>query len=298
MVQSLSKTPYSPEAKGRRVTWLGLWVNLVLIGLKTAVGLWGNSRALLADAAHSASDLVSDILVLVGLKLGRAPADQEHPWGHGRVETLASALVGVSLLAAALAIMWDAANLLCAHGGDRPAGLAIWTAAAGVLIKEALYRYTLAVAKRLESPLLKANAWHHRTDALSSLAVLVGVAGAALSPALWLLDPLAALIVGVMVLKAAGSIIWQSCRELVDTSPASDTIQDIERQAAGITGVMEVHDLMVRSAGGRLLIELHVVVDGSQSVRQGHTIAKEVEHRLLDGANRVARVTVHVDPDP
>jgi cation diffusion facilitator family transporter len=290
------KQQASPEAQGRRVTWLGLYISLGLIGLKAAAGYWGNSRALLADAAHSASDLISDIVVLLGFKWGRAPADEQHPWGHGRVETLTSALVGLSLLLAALAIVWDAVQQLVGGAAGRPGWLAIGAAGLSVLVKEALYRYTQKVARKLNSPLLEANAWHHRSDALSSLAVLAGVAGAAISPALWLLDPLAALIVGLLVFKIGVRVIHRAGRELVDTSPEPQTLDRIREMAREVPGVLEVHDLMVRSTAGWLLIELHVVVEGEQSVRQGHAIAKEVEHRLDSDAGRVARVTVHVDP--
>ena len=287
----------SESRRGVRVTWLGLGISLLLIGLKAAAGHWGHSRALLADAAHSASDLLSDLMVLVGFKLGRAPADEGHPWGHGKMETLASAVVGLFLAGAAVFIALDAVDQVLAGPGAAPRWWAIIMALTSVVIKEALYRYTLKIAEQLQSPLLRANAWHHRSDALSSLAVLAGVAGTAIGPSWWVLDPLAAFVVALMVFKTGGEIIWQALRELLDAAPSESTQQMARQCSAGVPGVITVHDLRMRSMAGWLVMELHIVVDGDLTVRQGHYIANEVEECLLKELPRVSQVTVHVDPE-
>ena len=281
---------------GRRVTWLGLWVSLLLVGAKAAAGHWGHSRALLADAAHSASDLLSDLLVLVGFRLGRAPADEEHPYGHGKVETLVSTLVGLALAAVGVLIAYDAVKQLLAGPGRPPSWWALLLALFSVLAKEVLYRYTDKIARLLNSPLLHANAWHHRSDALSSLAVLAGVAGTTIGPGWWVLDPLAAFVVALMVLKVGGGIMVQAVRELVDTAPTREVRGLAIDCAASVPGVLEVHDLRMRSMAGRIIMELHVVVDGELSVSQGHGIAKEVEVCLQGELGLMSQVTVHVDP--
>jgi cation diffusion facilitator family transporter len=281
---------------GRRVTLVGAAVNLGLVGLKLAAGLATGSKALLADAAHSVSDLVSDGVVLAGLKLGRAPADSKHPFGHGRLETLAAALVGLGLMATAAAIAWEAVAGLLAHVHARPGWGAVAAAAASVGLKEALYQWTRRVGARLGSRALMANAWHHRTDALSSVAVLVGVGAAALEPAWAQADCWAALVVSALVLWAGGRVGWQAVTEFVDQAPEAGVTEKLEACARGVSGVRGVHDLKVRGSGGRYHMELHVVVDGGLSVRQGHAIAKRVEACLQDEEPLVEQVTIHVDP--
>ncbi len=281
---------------GRRVTVVGAAVNLVLVVLKFLAGVFGRSSAMVADAVHSLSDLATDGVVLVGLKLGRAPADQKHQFGHGRLETLTAALVGLALMATAGYLGYGAGIDIHHHRQHCPTWLAVAGALVSLVSKEALYRWTMAVGRRIQSAAVQANAWHHRSDAMSSVAVLVGAGAAVVNPAWHILDAYAALVVSLLVLKAGADIVWESVKEFTDHAPAPEVLAEIQACASGVEGVKEIHDLKVRASGGRLQMELHVVVDGSLSVHQGHAIAKEVEACLKKDLPRVERVAIHIDP--
>ncbi len=294
----LRDTLQSEGRQGQRVTWIGLWVNLGLAAGKFLAGVFGHSSAMVADAAHSLSDLVSDGVVLVGLKIGRRAPDQSHPFGHGRIETLSAQVVALLLMAIALYLGWEAAERLLTGSAQHPTWLALAAAAVSIAVKEGLYRYTVAVGRRIKSPAVEANAWHHRSDALSSVAVLAGVAGSMIHPAWHSLDSWAALVVAVLVAKVGGQIFWGSLKEMTDTAPGPEVVRSIQACALGVPGVLEVHDLKVRSMGGRYQMQLHVVVDPNLSVVEGHDIAKEVEHCVLGDIKDAAEVVVHVDPAP
>ncbi|MFH1135819.1 MAG: cation diffusion facilitator family transporter [Pseudomonadota bacterium] len=282
---------------GRRVTYVGLAVNLVLTGVKFAAGYWGRSQAMIADAVHSLSDLFTDAVVLVGLKYGRQGPDETHPFGHARLETMASAVVGLALLGVAVEIAYQAGFSIRHHAGTRPTWLALVAAAVSILSKEALYQYTAAVGKKIKSPAVVANAWHHRSDAWSSVAVLLGVAAAQVDPSWYILDSYAALLVSVFIFKVGVDILWGCAKELTDSAPKPEVLHKIMCCAQSVPGVLEVHDLRVRSSGGVFQMELHVVVDGGLTVAAGHGIAKDVETCLLRDVADVGRVIVHVDPD-
>ncbi len=284
-------------AQGRRVTLWGAAVNVALIALKGVAGVLGASQALVADAVHSVSDLATDVVVLVGIKLGRAPADDSHPFGHGRIETLASVLVGLALIGAAAYLGLDAARSLAAGEPHHPTWLAVAAALVSIASKEAMYRWTMAVGLSIGSNALKANAWHHRSDALSSVAVLIGAGGAAINPSWHYLDPLAALLVSALVAWAGAQVIWAAVQELVESAPDVGMQDQLRTCAMDVSGVKAVHGLRVRSLGGRYHLELHVVVDRDLSVARGHDIAKEVERCLLEAINQVEQVIIHVDPD-
>jgi cation diffusion facilitator family transporter len=283
---------------GRRVTLVGAAVNLVLAALKFLAGIFGFSTALIADAVHSLSDLATDFIVLVGLKLGRAPADGKHQFGHGRLETLTAALVGLGLIGTGFYLGYEAGLDIYHNTMHNPTWLAIAGALVSVLGKEALYRWTLTVGKRIQSAAVQANAWHHRSDALSSVAVLIGVGAAIINPEWHILDAYAALVVSLLVCKAGLDIVWEAVKEFTDHAPTSEVLNDIQRCALNVKGVVEIHDLKVRASGGRYHMELHVVVDGSLNVREGHAIAKEVEACLLGDLPLVERVIIHIDPEP
>ncbi|MBU4565371.1 MAG: cation diffusion facilitator family transporter [Desulfarculus sp.] len=283
--------------QGRRVTWVGAWVNLVLALGKLLAGIYGNSQAMIADAAHSLSDLVTDAVVLLGLKWGRSDPDDRHPFGHGRIETFSTLVVGVVLFALAVGLGYDAIEQLIRGDQHHPTWLALAAAVVSILAKEALYRYTVLVGRRIKSQAVVANAWHHRSDALSSVAVLAGVAGAMINPAWHSLDAWAALVVSLLILKVGGEVLWGALQEMVDTAPSHEIMDSIKQCALGVSGVEQVHDLKVRSIGGRLQMQIHVVVDGRLKVTQGHDIAKAVEHCLQAEMPDVGEVIVHVDPD-
>jgi len=278
------------------VTLVGAAANLLLVGVKLAAGLLGHSQALVADAIHSLSDLLSDVVVLVGLRLGRKEADADHHFGHGRIETLAAAVVGVSLLGAAVFIGYDAALAIYAHTEQHPSWLALAGAGLSVVVKEALYHYTVHVGRRIESDLVVANAWHHRTDALSSVAVLVGVGAALVDPRLFILDAYAAGLVSFFIVKAGLDVLRRAVRELSDAAPQAEEVRSIGAAVGAVEGVESVHDLKVRIVAGRYDVQVHVCVDGERTVRAGHAIARAVAERLRTDIPRVREVVVHVDP--
>ena len=285
-----------PAAEGQRVTWIGAAVNVVLILIKGSAGWLGNSQALIADAVHSISDFFTDAVVLWGLKAGSRSADDDHHFGHARFETMASALVGVALVAVAVGIGQDAAKNIYFHEESHPGWLAVLAAGFSILSKELLYRYTVVVGRRIKSMAVVANAWHHRSDALSSVAVLAGVLAARLHPELHILDAVAALLVSVFVLKAGVDILWGALKEMTDAAPSAQVVDDLRSCVEGVQGVRGHHDLRVRSSGGLLMVQIHVQVEGRLSVAEGHRIAKAVETCLLRDVEDVVDVIVHVDP--
>lgn len=281
---------------GRRVTWVGIGVNLFLIAVKFWAGVVGRSQALVADAVHSVSDLASDLAVLMGLHFGAAPADANHPFGHGRLETLASLGVGLALVVTALLMAWEAVDLLRGPPLPAPDWLAPAAAGLSLLMKEALYHYTMRVGRRLDSRAVMANAWHHRSDALSSLAALLGTALAVFNSAWAAADPLAALAVSALILWAGGQVTLGALSELVDTAPDQSVARTILRCARQVPGVRDVHDVRVRLSAGRYLVELHVAVPAELSVRDGHRISEEVADCLRAEVPKLSQVTIHLDP--
>lgn len=292
----MEKAVISEGDQGRNVTIVGACVNLVLIALKFVTGILGNSSALIADAVHSVSDLVTDVIVLVGIWIGRKPPDERHHFGHARIESVAAASVGGALIATAVYIGYQAATDIYFHRAHQPTALALMGAGLSVVFKEGLYRYTVLTGRRINSQLLIANAWHHRSDALSSVAVLLGVGGTLLHPSWNMLDAVAALFVSVFIVKVGVEIIVDSLAELTDTAPDAGVVQAISECALSVDNVQAAHDLRVRRAGGRYLVEIHIEIDGELSVYKGHAIAKNVEECIKDEVDAVDRIIVHVDP--
>lgn len=283
---------------GLRVTWAGVGVNVILIVAKLWVGIVGRSQALVADGVHSVSDLFSDAVVLLGLRWGRKEADADHPFGHARIETSASLIVGLLLMLVAAWIGYRAVEGLIAEEHSIPGFLPILAAIGSVLLKEGMYWYTIGVGRRIKSKALEANAWHHRSDALSSIAVLFGVGAAYIEPAWWMADLIAAMVVAVFVLKVGGKLVFEAFREMVDTAPHPDEIEQIANCASAVEGVREVHDIRARHHGGQIVVELHIVVDPDITVAEGHAIADEVETRLVAELEAVTQAITHVDPEP
>ena len=296
-MKSMSDSKMVSVREGRRVTWVGAVVNAVLIVLKLAAGIWGHSHALIADAVHSVSDLFTDIIVFVGFRMGRKGPDARHHFGHARIETLASFMVGMALIATALYLGIEAALNIYHRVECHPTHLALIGAGLSIILKEGLYHYTVRVGRRIKSNLIVANAWHHRSDSLSSVAVLIGVAGALIRPSWHALDAYAALLVSFFIVKVGLDTIRDSLREFTDTAPAQEVLDTIHSCATGVEGVMDMHDLRVRTSGGLYQMEAHIVVDGRLTVVEGHRIAKSVETCLLEEVPDLDRVIVHVDPD-
>lgn len=284
------------EKSARPVTLLGAAVNVLLIALKFIMGVLGNSQALIADAVHSVSDLFTDVVVLFGLQRGSKPPDERHPFGHGRIETLATSLVGMVLIGTALLLGIRSAANIYSHSVYYPSALAIIGALLSILAKEALYHFTIYTGRRMKNSLVIANAWHHRSDALSSVAVLVGVTFAYFNPAWHLLDAYAALLVSFFIIKVGLEILAKAIHELSDAAPDSKIIRQIEACALQVDGVTNIHDLRVRTSGGKIQLEIHVVVDGKQTVVEGHRIAKKVEACLLDDIDGLGTAIIHIDP--
>jgi cation diffusion facilitator family transporter len=284
-------------ADGLRVTWVGLFVNVGLIVIKLWGGFVGRSQALLADAAHSISDLFSDAIVLVGLRWGRKSADFDHPYGHGRIETISCLLVGFLLLVLSLWIGYEAVDKMISGDHVVPRPITIVVAAASVLAKELIYWYTVRVGRRIRSDVVITNAWHHRTDALSSVAVLGGVLIAQINPEWYFADAIAALVVSLVVFRIATNQIGSSFKELADTAPDKDVMLQLHREATAVDGVLQVHALKARHSGPTLLVEMDIVVDGGITVHHGHEIAEAVRNRLLAKVDRISDVMVHVEPE-
>ncbi len=292
----MDDNPEIQYLQGRNVTLVGMGANVCLIVLKLWGGVVSRSQALVADGLHSLSDLLSDFVVLLGLRWGRTEEDAHHQFGHGRIETLASFLVGIILAAAGIGMGWAAVSDIRLGKVHDPTGLAIIVAFVSVLSKEFLYHYTRIVGKRINSPALMSNAWHHRSDALSSVAVIAGVAGAMLIPGWGVLDSWAALVVSALIIKVGASFVWSATQEFIDTAPHADVLREIVGCAASVQGVEDVHDLRARTSGGKVFVQLHIVVDGEIPVRRGHDIAKEVETCLIERVPHLSTAIVHVDP--
>ena len=295
----INNSQYSSNiASGFRVTWIGSIVNIVLVIFKLWAGLLSSSQALIADGIHSLSDLFSDAVVMLGLKWGRKNEDEDHPYGHARIETISSMVVGILLILIGLGITSNAIEALYKHKPSTPGMFAIYVAAISVILKELMYWYTIVIGKRLKSLALIGNAWHHRTDAMSSIAVLIGVGTTYLKPEWYLADAYAALLVTFFVVKIGTNLVWLAFKELSDAAPNKEVIEQIEKSAFSINGVQEVHDLRARHSGSQIFVELDIVVDPNLTVREGHNIAHAVKKTLFEKFTDVTRVFVHVDPEP
>ena len=290
------QTAPTRERYVRKVTWIGLLTNIGLSGLKFAAGYFGRSQALIADAIHSLTDTTTDIAIIAGSHYWSRPADEDHPYGHRRLETLVTAFIGIMLVAAGIGIGWEAISTLHKKQAASPGWIALYAAMASIVVKEVLYRWTAAVGKKIKSPALAANAWHHRTDAISSLPVLIAVGGALIFPTWSFLDRVGAVIVSIFILHAAIKIIWPAVSELIDAGVPEEIQKKIMGIASNTMGVREVHAIRSRYISSSIQIDLHIVVDGNISVREGHTIADSVEDNIIGGIPEVLEVVVHVDP--
>ena len=280
----------------KRVTLIGSAIDLILAVLKLVFGYIAQSQALIADGVHSLSDLATDFMVIYAAKHGSKEADEDHPYGHGRFETVATVALGIALIGVAGGIAWDSVQRLFHPDALLQPGVwALVIAILSVFSKEWIFHYTMHVAKRLNSNMLKANAWHSRTDAISSIVVVVGIGGT--MAGLDYLDAVAAVIVGVMVAKIGWDLAWQSLHELVDTALDPERVEVIRQEVLSVGGVRELHMLRTRQMGGEALVDVHVIVDPKLSVSEGHYIGEKVRRRLIEEVEEVADVMVHVDPE-
>jgi cation diffusion facilitator family transporter len=279
------------------VTWLGLLTDAVLTAARLAVGAALHSRALLADGLHGASDLITDVVALGGVRAAQSPPDSCHPYGHRRVATLTAMFIGAMLLAAAAWIIVDAAGALRRPPRAPYGPWPLAVAAACVPLKEALFRVTRSVARRTGNVALRANAWHHRGDAYSSLAAAAGLAGVAVGgPDWWWLDPATAVVLGAFLVVVAVRLVSVSAAELVDRAPDEAVLACIREVVARTEGVRSFHAFRARQVGGRVDMDVHVQVDPHLTVEQGHDIASAVKHRILAAPCDVVQVVVHIEP--
>ena len=282
--------------EGQRITWVSVGVNVLLTAMQVVVGLLAHSVALVADAMHTLSDVVADAFVLYANRKGAEAADAEHPYGHGRIETAASLVLGLLLAATGSGILITAAGRLQDLGSLPPVGMAaLWAAMITLLAKEGLFRYMLGVAERLRSPMLVANAWHARADALSSLVVAAGIGGSLLG--FPFADAAAAIIVGGMIVKAGVGFAWEAMRELIDTGLSAEEVARIKGTLAATPGVVDLHELRTRRMAHQVLVDAHIQVDGRISVSEGHRIAETARSRVLQDHPEVLDVLVHVDAE-
>ncbi|MDQ7091318.1 MAG: cation diffusion facilitator family transporter [Methylococcales bacterium] len=279
-----------------RVTFVGAWVNVFLTLIKITIGIVGQSTALIADGIHSFSDLASDLVVLVAIKLGSREADYEHPYGHKRFETLATVILGVGLIVIAGGIAWDGCQrLLNPETLVIPSQDTLGIAVISILANEWLYHYTKRIGDMTRSKLLLANAWHHRSDAISSVIVLLGIVAVLMGYPF--ADSIAAVVVAVMVGKIGLHLVLESIKELVDTSLSETMVQDIRREIKITQGVQGIHLLRTRQMGEDAYIDAHIVVDAKISVSEGHIIGDRVRKNLTHKFDDIVDVLVHIDPE-
>lgn len=283
------------------ITQKGMFLNLFLSALKFVAGILGASAAMVADAVHSLSDLLSDFVVLVGFKLAKKPADETHPYGHGKIETFVAFLIGAILLLVGFGILTNAIFLIrdvwSGSSLMRPNKIALFMALISVVLKEILFQRTLNLATKLNSRVLLANAWHHRSDALSSVAAFLGISGAFLLGEKWLfLDPLAAFVVAFFILKLSAEVMLESLNDLLEASLSPDVNDAIRANIISVTGVKEVHGLRTRCLGPGKAVEIHICVDPGLNIIEAHDIATAVENSLKEEFGKEMHVAIHVEP--
>ena len=284
-----------------KVTLVGSAGNVALLTFKFIAGVLGHSSAMIADAVHSLSDFITDIIVLAFVHVSAKPQDKGHDYGHGKYETFATFIIGLALMAAATGIIVSGvAKLIDWAGGKQlaaPGWLALAAAVISILVKEILFHYTVRSGKRLDSQALVANAWHHRSDALSSIGTTVGIGGAILLGNRWtVLDPLASVLVGCMLVKVSIDLLRTSMRELTESSLSGEIEQEIEDIIRSFPDVSEPHNLRTRRIGNRFAIEAHVRMDGNVSLTAAHDRATAIEKRLRERYGPQTHITIHMEP--
>ena len=284
-----------------QVTLVGGAVNVLLLTVKFAAGIMGHSAAMLADAVHSLSDFVTDAIVLVFVRISGKPKDKSHDYGHGKYETLAMTVIGLALLAVSIVIFYEGVTKIAAWWyGERlpaPGSLALWAALLSIVLKEAVFRYSMVKARQLQSQAVEANAWHHRSDALSSIGTAIGIGGAIFLGERWtVLDPVASVIVGLFIMKVSVELLRRGVGDLMEQSLPDEVETEILQLAGSVNGVYKPHDLCTRRIGNHYAIELHILMDGNLPLREAHDKASEVEELLRSNYGEETHVAVHVEP--
>ena len=298
---SVEVASLSREKEIYKVTIIGSIANFALLAFKFVAGILGHSAAMLADAVHSLSDFVTHVIVLVFVRISNKPQDKDHDYGHGKYETLATAIIGILLLLVGFGILWSgASSILAFMKGEQleaPGMVALIAALVSILLKEILYQYTVIKGKNLNSQAVVANAWHHRSDAFSSIGTAVGIGGAILLGEHWrVLDPIAAVIVSFFIMKVAIQLLIPCVDELLEKSLPDEVEKDIEQVLLSFPGVSEPHHLRTRRIGSYCAIEVHVRMDGGITLEEAHTTATAIEHKLKTMLGEGTLINIHVEP--
>lgn len=289
-------------AKVTFVTLVGSVVNIILTVFKIFAGVLGRSTAMIADGIHSLSDLLSDIVVIVFVKISAKGRDKDHDYGHGKFETFATLIISLMLIVVAANLMSGGINKirLILDGGEvgSPGMIALWAAVASIVLKEVLYRYTIIQGKALNSPMMIANAWHHRSDAFSSVGSLLGIAGAIfLGDKFVILDPITGCVISIFILVMAVKMSVPAIKELLDVSLPDDVEEKIEATAKSVKGVVDLHELKTRREGPGIIMEGHLVLDSDISLKEAHNISKKVEESLRKEFGPETQISLHLEPE-
>lgn len=278
----------------KRVSIISIIGNILLTIIKAIIGFVSGSTALVADAIHSASDLFGTIVLLQGLKIAHLPPDESHPYGHHKAESITSKLLAIILMVTALGIGYEAVKILRAGSISPPGVIAVYTALLSIAVKEGMYRYGIIVGRRIKSQAVIADAWHHRSDAFSSVATLIGVGGAIFGYPF--MDPLAGIIVSLLIMKTAVSIYIDAIKGLMDTAPEGSVIEDITKSASEAEGVLSVQDVKVRQYGSKYQVDMKICVDPRITVEEGHGAAARAKENIIKNNEDVLDVLIHVNP--
>jgi len=284
-----------------RVTLVGSVVNVILVAFKFVAGIVGNSSAMIADAAHSMSDLITDVVIIVFVRISNKPKDEDHDYGHGKFETFATLLIGAVLLVVGIGIAWNGIlSIISTINGktlEKPGMIALWGAIITVVSKEILYRYTIIQARKLKSDTLIANAWHHRSDGLTSIATTIGIGGAIFLGARWtILDPLAAMFVSIFIVVMAFKLMKPALDELTERSLSDEIENEITTMVESFQGVSHLHNLRTRKIGNSSAIEFHIRMSGETSLTNTHNTVTEIENHLKEKYGQGTHVIIHVEP--
>jgi cation diffusion facilitator family transporter len=284
-----------------KVTLVGGFVNVLLLIFKFVAGIAGHSAAMVADAVHSLSDFVTDVIVLVFVRISCKPQDKSHDYGHGKYETLATTIIGVALMVVALGIVYHGGRSIAAWlGGAQlaaPGMLALWAALVSVILKEGTYQYSIVKARQLDAPVVEANAWHHRSDALSSVGTAIGIGGAIFLGQRWtVLDPVASVVVGIVIMKVAFDLLQRGIGDLTEQSLPDSVEDEIIALVSTLPGIDKPHDLRTRRIGSHYAIEMHILMDGNMTLNEAHEKASAVEDLLHQHYGPDTHVAVHMEP--
>lgn len=289
------------EKKAARVTWVGFFTNLILSAAKIVAGVVGRSSAMVADGIHSLSDFVTDFIVIIFIKISAKNEDSDHPYGHGKFETFATMLISFALFIVAIGIFYSGSvkiyEVLNGRTIERPTYLALIMAAVSIVVKEGLYWYTIIIGRKIDSPAVIANGWHHRSDAFSSIGTLIGISGAMFLGERWrILDPITSVIVGIFIIGVAYKLARPSIQELLEMSLPQEIEQKIEQKIQATPGVITFHHLRTRKNGNAFIIDMHIKVDARSSIVEAHDIATHVENNLKAAFGKHTQVNVHIEP--